>query len=724
MMTLEQCLGAHRPIIFTVAESDVEVLRHLNENYKDASFIVYSTTLAALVPLNDLLDGAFAISEARATSTIDILNTILNRRFDPSNSRFEKYVFLDAQNYITDPQNIRKIKDIVSRYQLDVTFTVNLIFVTSSVVVPQQLERLSEVVFFDLPNEAKLKEASDVVVKRLELNKETAPSDEVLNNLKGLTQFEVEQAYLQSFHIHKRIDLNFIREFKKSAISKTDLLSLMETDVTFDQIGGMGTLKDWVMMSFGGWTVEGKKFGLPLLKGLLMVGLPGCGKAQPLDSPIMTPTGIKKMGDMREGSIVCTPNGKNAKVLKIFPQGEVDIFRVYFEDGSSTECCRDHLWRVKIRDRRHQADSWIVPVSYLFDKVKDKYGSNNISIETPTKVSFSKKELLIDPYIMGLLIGDGTLGNEQDFENARHLGFTSADESIIIKLRTYIKKDSSGEYILKKLNTHKYGYSIRRKNRSSKPNKYTEILKKYGIWGKKSEYKFIPEDYLTSSHYDRVKLLKGLMDTDGGISRNGMNPDFSTSSSRLSEDFKFLVESLGGVCTITSRIPYYKDKNGQRVPGLLAYRCWLKINLNPFLLKRKKDRVIKRTKYQKLYRIIEKFEYVGKKEAQCIALDDTYNLYMTDNFIVTHNSLLAKALGNMWHLPLVQFDPSRLFSSRVGDTESNMRRVLKIVENMSPCILFVDEMEKGFFRYAVEYLFGWRHNGTYFGVFSDMVPGS
>ena len=279
MMTLEQCLGAHRPIIFTVAESDVEVLKHLNENYKDASFIVYSTTLAALVPLNDLLDGAFAISEGRATSTIDILNTILNRRFDPSNSRFEKYVFLDAQNYINDPQNIRKIKDIVSRYQLDVTFTVNLIFVTSSVVVPQQLERLSEVVFFDLPNEAKLKEASDVVVKRLELNKETGPSDEVLNNLKGLTQFEVEQAYLQSFHIHKKIDLNFIREFKKSAISKTDLLSLMETDVTFDQIGGMGTLKDWVMMSFGGWTVEGKKFGLPLLKGLLMVGLPGCGKS-------------------------------------------------------------------------------------------------------------------------------------------------------------------------------------------------------------------------------------------------------------------------------------------------------------------------------------------------------------------------------------------------------------------------------------------------------------
>jgi AAA+ superfamily predicted ATPase len=279
MMTLEQCLGAHRPIIFTVAESDVEVLKHLNENHKDASFIVYSTTLAALVPLGDLLDGAFAVSEGRATSTLDILNTILNRRFDPSNSRFEKYIFLDAQNYITDPQNIRKIKDIVSRYQLDVTFTVNLIFVTSSVIVPQQLERLSEVVFFDLPNETKLKEASDIVVKRLELSKETGPSDEVLNNLKGLTQFEVEQAYLQSFHIHKKIDLEFIHDFKKNSIRKTDLLTLLETKTTFDDIGGLENLKRWIKKSAGGWTVEGKKFGLPILKGLLMVGVPGCGKS-------------------------------------------------------------------------------------------------------------------------------------------------------------------------------------------------------------------------------------------------------------------------------------------------------------------------------------------------------------------------------------------------------------------------------------------------------------
>jgi ATP-dependent Zn protease len=60
---------------------------------------------------------------------------------------------------------------------------------------------------------------------------------------------------------------------------KTDLLTLQESNISFNDIGGMEKLKAWIKKSYGGWTVEGKKFGLPLLKGLLLVGLPGCGYA-------------------------------------------------------------------------------------------------------------------------------------------------------------------------------------------------------------------------------------------------------------------------------------------------------------------------------------------------------------------------------------------------------------------------------------------------------------
>jgi len=694
MLTLDQCLSANRPLIFVVAESDIEVLQHIQDNYSVSQFAVYSTSLANVVELSELMAKKFNVDSGGAKTTNEVLTEILNKVFTKNNNKFKTYVFLNADAFIHDKQIIRRIKDIVSRYQLEETYTINLMFVSHVVSVPAELERSSEVVFFDLPTDETLKGLSDNIAKKLNLDDKDKPTDEVVNNLKGLTKFEVEQAYLQSYQIYKNINLNFIRDFKKNAIAKTDLLSLLETNVSFNDIGGMSVLKEWVKKSYGGWTVEGQKFGLPLLKGLLMVGLPGCGKAQPLDAPVFTPTGPKSMKDIQKGDVICTPNGKRAKVVKTFPQGKVDIYRVYFEDGSSTECCKDHLWQVTIRNRRHQADKWIVPTSFLLNKVKGEDGCGNIYVDAAIRVDFESKHLPIDPYVLGLLIGDGSFGNEKDKKNNRHLDLCSADTEIFEKASEYFKKDSHGDYILKKHG--KYGHSIRRVKRSLKPNHYKKVLQELGVWGKTSINKFIPDSYLYSSHEDRMKLLKGLMDTDGDISTNGMNPCFCTSSSRLAKDFKLLAESLGGICTITSRIPHYKNKHGRTVPGKRAYRCWIKVNFNPFSLRRKETRIVGRTKYRRLHRIIDRIKYVGKKEAKCIALDDIYNLYMTDNYIVTHNSLLCKALGNEWGLPLIQFDPSRVFSSRVGDSEHNIRRVLQIIENISPCILFVDEIEKGF----------------------------
>ena len=117
--------------------------------------------------------------------------------------------------YLKDAQVVRKIKDILSRYQMDDDFTMNLIFVSQEVCVPPQLERLSEVVFFDLPDDTQLHKMSEHLVDKLELGKKLIPSEEVVNNLKGLTLYEVEQAYLQSFHIYKKIELSFIRDFKR-----------------------------------------------------------------------------------------------------------------------------------------------------------------------------------------------------------------------------------------------------------------------------------------------------------------------------------------------------------------------------------------------------------------------------------------------------------------------------------------------------------------------------
>lgn len=278
MLSLDQCLNANRPLIFASTESEIELLEYIQSNFKKDNWYVYSTSIAGLCPLNDVLNK-FQVKSNKASTTVDTFNDILTKRYTKDNNQYDKYIFLNYECYLNDSQNIRKVKDIMIRYHNDIHFTFSLIMVSRNVSIPAELERYGEAIYFGLPDENELKTKSDEISKNLNLKAKDKPDLEVLNNLKGMTLFEVEQSYLQSFYIHKKIDVKFIRNFKKSAIAKTDLLSILETNQTFESIGGMDNLKSWIKKSYGGWTVEGKKFGLPLLKGLLLVGLPGTGKS-------------------------------------------------------------------------------------------------------------------------------------------------------------------------------------------------------------------------------------------------------------------------------------------------------------------------------------------------------------------------------------------------------------------------------------------------------------
>jgi len=280
-MNIDEAIGANRPLTFVVAESDTELLLHLNRTHRDNFFLVYSESLSGVLPLEQYLSSRGNLVSEEAKTTIMVLDSILTQNVATNFKAggFTTVVFLDCHTLMTDQQVIRKIKDIMHRYQIDENFTYNMIMVSHRICVPQQLERLSEMVFFELPTEAQLKAQSKKLCKKLQLSGDRIPSEDVVNALRGLTLFEVEQAYLSSLFIYDRIDLNFIRNFKKTSISKTDLLTLLETDITFKNIGGMDRLKAWVVKSAGGWTAEGRKFGLPLLKGLLLVGPPGCGKS-------------------------------------------------------------------------------------------------------------------------------------------------------------------------------------------------------------------------------------------------------------------------------------------------------------------------------------------------------------------------------------------------------------------------------------------------------------
>ncbi len=277
MLSLNDCLRTNRPLIFCGCENEFEVLEYLNTNHKNF-FQVYSSTFAKFIKLDELLKRKMDDPGGKIYMANEILESVYKRTFSERNNVFNTFIFLD---FDLDKQSIRKIKDIVNKYQADFEYTVNLLFISQTPVVPPELERFSEVTFYSLPDLTVLKERSDDLCGRdkLDMRGDKAPTEDVINNLKGMTLFEVEQAYAMSSKLYNKIDLKFIQDYKKSALAKTDLLSLQETDVDFDQIGGLSVLKEWITKSYGGWTAEGKKFGLPLLKGVLLVGPPGCGKS-------------------------------------------------------------------------------------------------------------------------------------------------------------------------------------------------------------------------------------------------------------------------------------------------------------------------------------------------------------------------------------------------------------------------------------------------------------
>lgn len=365
---------------------------------------------------------------------------------------------------------------------------------------------------------------------------------------------------------------------------------------------------------------------------LFLLGPAGSAKAQPLDSLICTPSGFIKMGELKLMDEVCTPDGLTSEVIGLFPQGEKDVYKVTFDDGSNCECTEDHLWVVS-----HNVNGWTnktVDTKYIINNYKNKNGRHVLKIPMTRPVEFKEtKNLLISPYVMGLMIGEGGFSSS-------NLTFTSSEQPIL----TAVTSNLSEEYQLKKHKTNKYDYRIVKKIKNSKPNIYKEELRHYGLWGHKSIDKFIPSEYLYTSIEKRIALLQGLLDSDGRIDKSG-SYCLCTSSKKLATDYCFLVNSLGGNCFITEKEAFY-TKNGIRIQCENSFICTTALpnNICPFRLERKLKRLKPRTKYFPR-RIITNVQYMEKKECQCILINHPQHLYITNNFIVTHNTHLAVAFA-------------------------------------------------------------------------------
>jgi len=410
--------------------------------------------------------------------------------------------------------------------------------------------------------------------------------------------------------------------------------------------------------------------GAPYRMGVLLYGQPGNGKANSLESKLLTPDGWVRMGDIKVGDEVIGKNGKPTRVVGVFPQGEKAIYRVTMSDGSSTECCAEHLWSTQSSNERKNTKTWSVRTTQeIASSLRtDKDQRRNYSIPMVEPVEFSEKDLPIDPYVMGALLGDGSRrlltsgcmlsrqSTTNDF-NVINIGgyrklckkvrgpegnvFNSANEAALAfgMSTSHIQQSASFAY-------------VDREEQST--NHVKDWVIRLGLDGLKSEQKFIPDIYLRGSVEQRIELLRGLMDTDGEVSKAGTTCRYGTSSVRLRDGVVELIQSLGGTAKYRTVDKRYRYK-GELKTGLPHFDICVCLppEIMPFRLQRKADRVIPKTKYAPI-RYIDKVEYVGMEQAQCIKVAAEDELYVADDHIVTHNTSLVTYLASKYEMPIYQ----------------------------------------------------------------------
>jgi hypothetical protein len=379
----------------------------------------------------------------------------------------------------------------------------------------------------------------------------------------------------------------------------------------------------------------------------LITGEKGSGKAQPLDCLVATPYGFKPIGSLVIGSQVSNPDGSASKVIGVYPQGIKPVFRLTFSDGASTRATGEHLWLYTTVMRQYKGDNRYYPFDEE-DKVKgriattdglsdilksnrdrsDKSMPNSIHIPSPRPLNFSpggKKGWLreVDPYLLGVLLGDGCLRSKDT------VSFSSADSEII---------EEVARKILPLTMASKRNGSVDYRIRGSRP--IIDSLKKLGVWGKLSDSKFVPDVYRVAPESVRMDLLRGLMDTDGTVDKDG-SCSFTSTSLQLAQDVQWLVRSIGGVASISSKIPKFTYK-GERKIGLKAYTVSLRTDKDSdmFFLSRKKERCrdLRGLPMMRTSRYLVSIEPDGEAECVCISVDNPNQLYITDDFIVTHNT--------------------------------------------------------------------------------------
>ncbi|WP_405936670.1 PhoH family protein [Streptomyces sp. NBC_00726] len=364
------------------------------------------------------------------------------------------------------------------------------------------------------------------------------------------------------------------------------------------------------------------------------------GRAQPVFTNVLTPDGWRPIGTLEVGDLVIGSDGAPTPVLGVYPQGEKDIYRVSAQDGSWTLCCGDHLWTVRTASDKRRDKPWrVLETKEMIGNLRAAHARRYELPMLTAPVSFPEREVPMDPYALGLLLGDGCL------TGTTTPSFATQDPELAEALEgslpgVSVRHKGGPDYILNRVKAPGDVVTLE--------NPVTRALRELDLVGTRSHSKFVPDAYLFNSADVRLAVLQGLLDADGGpVTQKDRTcrVQYTTASVMLRDDVIALVQSLGGVAYTRRRAA--EGRTPGRARGRDVHHRYdahvvdirLPEGIEPFRLTRKAEKYRAAGGGGRPMRFIDSIEPAGREEAVCIQVAAEDSLYVTQDYLLTHNTL-------------------------------------------------------------------------------------
>jgi phosphate starvation-inducible protein PhoH and related proteins len=424
------------------------------------------------------------------------------------------------------------------------------------------------------------------------------------------------------------------------------------------------------------------------------------GRSQPLFTRVLTPDGWRPIGDLRAGDLVIGSNGEPTPVLGVYPQGERDIYRVTAQDGSWTLCCGEHLWTVRTAADGRRDQRWHVLETQ--DMIGNLRAAPARRYELPlltAPVCFPEREVPMDPYALGLLLGGGITGKATPSSTTADPEPVSAPD---------MAPPGAGPRHKGRHGCFLDRVPVPGEPGSRAPGPVTTAPRTLDPPGTRPFTESVPDEYLHNSAEVRLAVLQGLLDSGGGpVAQPGRTCriQFSAASVLLRDDVIALVQSLGGVARTR------RGATGGRKPGRAngrdvhhrrdAHRLDIRLpeGVEPFRVAHKRDTYHAAGGGGRPRRFIDSIEPAGREETVCIQVAAEDSLYVTQDCLLTHNTLndafiiLDEAQNTnpeqmKMFLTRLGFDSKIVVTGDItqvdlpGGTKSGLRQVQEILEGV------------------------------------------